>query len=68
MFCQSEAIHNSFCHNVSYDDLGGTESPSENPDALLAHNTFYVREVCLLSVTRWAGGTYTEDDNTIIPL
>ena len=68
MFCQSEAIHNSFCHNVSYDDLGGTVSPSENPDALLAHNTFYVREGVPFVRNKMGGGTYTEEDNTIIPL
>ena len=68
MFCQSEAIHNSFCHNVSYDDLGGTVSPSENPDALLAHNTFYVREGGPFVRNKMGGGTYTEEDNTIIPL
>ena len=33
MFCLQEAIHNTFRHNVSFDDLGGTISPSENPDA-----------------------------------
>ena len=44
MFCLDEAIHNTFSHNVSYDDLGGTISPSLNPDALLSHNIFYVRE------------------------
>ena len=42
MFCLDEAIHNTFSHNVSYDDLGGTISPSLNPDALLSHNIFYV--------------------------
>ena len=26
MFCLEEAVHNTFCHNVSYDDLGGTVS------------------------------------------
>lgn len=44
MFCMQEAIHNTFRNNVSYDDLGGTISPSENPDALLTDNIFYVRK------------------------
>ena len=35
MFCLEEAIHNTFRHNVSYDDLGGTISPASNPDARL---------------------------------
>lgn len=42
MFCMQEAIHNTFRNNVSYDDLGGNISPSENPDALLTDNIFYV--------------------------
>lgn len=44
MFCLQEAIHNTFRHNVSFDDLGGTISPSENPDALITDNVFYVRD------------------------
>ena len=44
MFCMQEAIHNTFRNNVSYDDLGGTISPSENPDSLLTDNIFYVRK------------------------
>ena len=31
MFCLEEAIHNTFRGNVSYDDLGGTISPSQKP-------------------------------------
>ena len=54
--------------NVSFDDLGGTVSPSENPDALLAHNTFYVREGVPFVRNKMGGGNYTEEDNTIIPL
>lgn len=65
MFCLQEAIHNTFRHNVSFDDLGGTISPSENPDALLAHNTFYVREGVPFVRSRMGGGNYTEEDNAI---
>lgn len=68
MFCLQEAIHNTFRHNVSFDDLGGTVSPSENPDALLAHNTFYVREGVPFVRNKMGGGNYTEEDNTILPL
>lgn len=68
MFCLQEAIHNTFRHNVSFDDLGGTVSPSENPDALLAHNTFYVREGVPFIRNKMGGGNYTEEDNTILPL
>ena len=39
MFCLQEAIHNTFRRNVSYDDLGGTISPSENPDAASGEQT-----------------------------
>ena len=48
MFCLQEAIHNTFRRNVSYDDLGGNDQPSENPDAHLENNIFYVRDGVLL--------------------
>ena len=44
--------------------MEGTVSPSENPDALLAHNTFYVREGVPFVRNKMGGGTYTEEDNT----
>ena len=68
MFCLEEAIHNTFRDNVSYDDLGGTISPSQNPDALLEHNTFYVRTGVPFVRTRMDGGNYTEKDDKIIPI
>lgn len=68
MFCLQEAIHNTFRHNVSFDDLGGTISPSENPDALLSHNTFYVREGVPFVRKNMDGGKFTEEENQIIPL
>ena len=68
MFCLEEAIHNTFRDNVSYDDLGGTISPSQNPDALLEHNIFYVRDGVPFVRARMGGGNYTEKDDTIISL
>lgn len=68
MFCLEEAIHNTFRGNVSYDDLGGTISPSQNPDALLEHNTFYLRDGVPFVRARMDGGSYTENDDTILPL
>ena len=68
MFCLEEAIHNTFHDNVSYDDLGGTISPSQNPDAHLEHNIFYVRDGVPFVRARMGGGSYTERDNTVIPL
>lgn len=68
MFCLEEAIHNTFRSNVSYDDLGGTISPSQNPDALLEHNTFYLRDGVPFVRARMDGGSYTEKDDTILPL
>ena len=68
MFCLEEAIHNTFRGNVSYDDLGGTISPSQNPDALLEHNIFYVRDGVPFVRARMGGGNYTEKDDTIISL
>ena len=68
MFCLEEAIHNTFRDNVSYDDLGGTISPSENPDARIEENTFYVRNGVPFVRPHMGGGSYTERDNTVIPL
>lgn len=68
MFCLQEAIHNTFRGNVSYDDLGGTISPSQNPDALLEHNIFYVRDGVPFVRARMGGGNYTEKDDKIIPI
>lgn len=68
MFCLQEAIHNTFRRNVSYDDLGGTISPSENPDARIEENTFYVRGGVPFVRPHMGGGSYTERDNTVIPL
>lgn len=68
MFCLQEAIHNRFRHNVSYDDLGGTISPSENPDALLEENVFYVRKGVPFIRKNMGGGTYTEVNNRIIKI
>ena len=68
MFCLQEAIHNRFRHNVSYDDLGGTISPSENPDALLEDNEFYVRKGVPFVRKNMGGGEYTEVNNRIIEI
>lgn len=68
MFCLEQAVHNSFCHNISYDDLGGTISPSGNPDAYIAHNTFYVRESVPFVRNQMGGGNYVGEENTFINL
>lgn len=68
MFCLEEAIHNTFRENVSFDDLGGTISPSESPDALLSHNIFYKREGVPFVRNQMGGGVYTEEEDTIIQL
>ena len=67
MFCLQEAIHNTFRHNVSFDDLGGTISPSENPDALIADNVFYVRDGVPFVRPQMGGGNYTAENNTFCP-
>lgn len=64
----AEAIHNTFRNNVSYDDLGGTISPSENPDALLTDNIFYVRKGVPFVRKNMDGGNFTEENNQIIQL
>ena len=68
MFCLQEAIHNTFRNNVSYDDLGGTISPSENPDALIEGNTFYVRKGVPFVRNHMGGGNYVERNNQFIEL
>lgn len=68
MFCLQEAIHSTFRHNLSYDDLGGTISPSENPDALLEDNVFYVRKGVSFVRKNMDGGAYTEVKNRIIEI
>lgn len=68
MFCLQEAVHNTFRHNVSFDDLGGTVSPSENPDALIAENTFYVRRGVPFVRKNMGGGNYVEKDNRFVEL
>lgn len=68
MFCLQEAVHNTFRHNVSFNDLGGTISPSENPDALIEENTFYVRKGVPFVRKNMGGGNYVEKDNRFIEL
>lgn len=68
MFCLREAVHNTFRHNVSYNDLGGTISPSENPDALIEENTFYVRKGVPFVRENMGGGNYVEKDNRFVEL
>lgn len=68
MFCLEQAIHNTFKHNISYDDLGGTISPTLNPDAYIAHNKFYKRKGVPFVRKNMDGGMYIEKDNEIIEL
>ena len=66
MFCLEQAIHNTFQNNISYDDLGGTISPSENPDAYIAYNKFYKRKNVPFVRKNMAGGSYIEEHNEFI--
>ena len=68
MFCLQESIHNTFRNNVSFDDLGGTISPAENPDALIKDNTFYVRKGVPFVRKNMDGGNYTLENNQIVDL
>lgn len=65
MFCLEEAIHNTFRHNLSYDDLGGTISPASNPDALIENNRFFVRKGVPFKRKRMRNGKVTLKDNEI---
>ena len=68
MFCLQEAIHNTFCNNVSFDDLGGAISPAENPDALIKDNIFYVRKGVPFVRKNMDGGKYELVNNKIFEL
>lgn len=63
MFCLEEAVRNTFRYNVSYDDLGGTISPSMNPDAYLHHNLFYMRKGVPFVRKNMDGGVFLEEEN-----
>lgn len=65
MFCLEEAVHNTFRYNVSYDDLGGTISPSMNPDAYLSHNTFIRRKGVPHVREHMDGGKFVEEENVV---
>lgn len=68
MFCLEEAVNNTFVHNLSFDDLGGTISPAGNPDAYIAHNTFYIRENTPFLRKNMSNGKYLLEDNEIIKI
>ena len=68
MFCLQEAIHNTFRDNISYDDLGGTISPSENPDALLQDNVYYVRRGVPFVRKNMDGGSFTQVNDRVVEL
>lgn len=65
MFCLEEAVHNTFRYNLSHDDLGGTISPSMNPDAYIHHNTFIKRKEVPFVRERMDGGNFVEEENDI---
>ncbi len=68
MFCLEQAIHNTFRYNISYDDLGGTISPSLNPDAYIAYNKFYKRKNVPFLRKNMDDGAYIEEHNEFIEL
>lgn len=68
MFCLEQAVNSTFRYNISEDDLGGTISPVNNPDAYIGHNTFYIRKNVPFIRTSMDGGGYTLEDNAIFLL
>ena len=68
MFCLEEAIHNEFRYNVSMDDLGGTISPSGNPDAWIHHNVFYHRAEVPFVRAKMDDGKYMAEANEFYPV
>lgn len=65
MFCLEEAVHNTFRYNLSHDDLGGTISPSMNPDACLYHNIFRKRKGVPFVREHMDGGNFVEEENLV---
>lgn len=65
MFCLEEAIHNTFSHNVSYDDLGGVFSPTGNPDAMCEDNEIHIRKTVPLIRESMCDGNITLKNNKI---
>lgn len=68
MFCLEESIHNTFRNNVSHDDLGGTISPSGNPDAYIHHNAFMKRKGVPFVREHMDGGHFTEEENEFLEI
>lgn len=67
MFCEGEAIHNTFKNNLSVDDLGGLLTTANNPDAYVANNSFFVRKGVPLKRKRLHGKlTFVDNKITII--
>ena len=55
-------------NNTCYDDLGGTISPSENPDALLQDNVYYVRRGVPFVRKNMDGGSFTQVNDRVVEL
>ncbi len=68
MFCLQQAVHNTFVNNLSYDDLGGTISPTKNPDGYVADNKFFVRKGVPFKRKRMRNGRVTLKNNIIIKI
>ncbi|MGM9974497.1 MAG: polyhydroxyalkanoate depolymerase [Clostridiaceae bacterium] len=68
MFCLEQSINNKFMNNISYDDLGGTISPAENPDAYIAYNKFFKRKRVPFVRKNMDGGSYIEEHNEFIEI
>lgn len=68
MFCLQEAIHNTSATTSVLTIWAAPISPSENPDAQITDNVFYVRDGVPFVRPQMGGGNYTAENNTFLPL
>lgn len=68
MFCESEAVNSLYKKCYSYDDLGGTFSPSSCEDGVFINNKIEKRETTPLLKEKMSNGKYIEKNNKIITI
>ncbi len=65
MFCLDQSVNNTFRYNISQNDLGGVINPTNNPDAHIYNNVFYVKEGVPFIRPGMSGGNMVVENNII---
>lgn len=65
MFCLDQAYQNTFRYNISQNDLKGAMDITNNPDAHVYNNVFYMKEGIPFIRQRENGGNLTAENNII---